>query len=137
MIDVKQLCKGTGYLIVESEEDTTNIICRFGHIYADGLQLCAATNPGADSLILRRLKALGKPIMDGDDGDLTVRFPVSRFDEVCRILRPRQDYSQKNSRVYKRRGKKTPPAAKNASVRVSGFLPAGGVKDRFEANRLE
>lgn len=88
-IDLKKKYAGAGYLIVESEEDTTNIVCRYGHIYADGDHLCASLDNGTRSQVLQ-LRKLGESVMDGDFGELTIRFPASQFKAVARVLKPRQ-----------------------------------------------
>ena len=89
MIDIHKLCRGTGYLIVESDHDTTNIVCKRGHIYADGKCLVAAID-GATKGESRKLRSIGEPVMDGDFGELSVRFHPSRLGEAARILKPRQ-----------------------------------------------
>lgn len=91
MIDIRKKFAGSGYLIHESEDDTTNIVCRHGHIYADGQYLCAALYNGTRSQILR-LRKLGEPIMDGDLGELTIRFEPRQFPDVARIMLPKQAY---------------------------------------------
>lgn len=89
MKPLAQLFPGSGYLIQESEYDTTNLVCRYGHIYQDGDSLCASLDGGTPDQV-RKLKALGEVIMDGDFGELTVRFPLSRLREAARVLKPRQ-----------------------------------------------
>ena len=89
MIDIRKQFAGCGYLIYESEDDTTNIVCRHGHIYADGEHLFAALYNGTRSQILR-LRKLGEPIMDGDFGELTIRFEPRQFPAVARVMKPRQ-----------------------------------------------
>jgi hypothetical protein len=88
-IDLKQLFRHDGFLIQESEDDTTNLVCRRGHIYSDGDDLVAALDRGtrAECMALRKL---GDVLMDGDDGELSVRFNPTRFRDVARILKPRQ-----------------------------------------------
>jgi hypothetical protein len=88
-IDLRQRFGGSGYLIVDSPDDTTNLVCRRGHIYADGGMLVAALDGGTPAE-LRALRKLGTPIMDGDFGELSVAFNPSVFRAVARILRPRQ-----------------------------------------------
>jgi hypothetical protein len=89
IIDLRQRFGGSGFLIVDSPHDTTNLICLRGHIYADGPMLVAALNRGTPAE-LRALRKLGTPIMDGDFGELSVAFNPSVFRAVARILRPRQ-----------------------------------------------
>lgn len=72
-MNIRKLFHDSGYLIVESEHDTTNIVCRRGHIYADGQHLFAAIYNGTRSERLQ-LRKLGEPVMDGDFGELTIRF---------------------------------------------------------------
>jgi hypothetical protein len=88
-INIRKLFAGSGFLIVSSEYDTTNIVCQFGHIYASGNWLIASMTSAtpAQSRVLRRL---GKVVMDGDFGELSVAFSPSRFREVARIMKPRQ-----------------------------------------------
>lgn len=86
---IKKLCRGTGYLIEESDYDTTNILCRHGHIYADGNHLIAALD-AATTGQSRALRKLGEVVADGDCGELSVKIPPTLFRDVCRILRPRQ-----------------------------------------------
>jgi hypothetical protein len=89
MIDLHKKFRGCGYLIVDSPDDTTNLVCRRGHIYADGDQLVAALDRG-NVAECRALRKLGAVIMDGDDGELSVAFDPSAFRQVARILKPRQ-----------------------------------------------
>lgn len=86
---IRKLFHDSGYLIVETEHDTTNIVCRHGHIYADGDYLFAALYNGSRSQ-RRNLRKLGEPTMDGDFGELTVRFHPDRFRDVARLMKPRQ-----------------------------------------------
>ena len=90
---IKKLSRGTGYLVQESEHDTTNIICRHGHIYADGGFLVASLDCATigQSRVLRKL---GTTIMDGDCGELSVKVDPSKFRDICRILKPRQSSNQ-------------------------------------------
>lgn len=89
MLDIQKRFRGRGYLIESSESDTTNIVCRRGHVYADGGALVAAVN-GATRSERLRLAKLGEIIMDGDDGELSVKFPPAAFPAVARVMKPRQ-----------------------------------------------
>ena len=89
MIDLRTMFRGSGYLIVDEPGDTTNLICRRGHVYANGGQLVAAIDRGTVAEC-RALRKLGRPIMDGDFGELSVAFNPSVFRDVARILKPRQ-----------------------------------------------
>lgn len=91
-LDIRKLFRDSGYLIVSNETDTTNIVCRRGHIYADGSYLVASMNAAtpAESRALRRL---GIVVMDGDFGELSVKFPLERFRDVARIMLPRQAHN--------------------------------------------
>ena len=90
-----------GYLVVDSNHDTTNLVCRRGHIYADGEYLVAALDAG--TLAERRaLRKVGTPVMDGDFGELSVRFRPGRFRDVARILLPRRTANLKSSRAKTR-----------------------------------
>jgi hypothetical protein len=77
-----------GYLIEESDHDTTNLICRFGHVYVDGGKFVASITAGtrAQTMALRKL---GTVVMDGDRGELSVAFEKKAFREVAKILKPR------------------------------------------------
>jgi hypothetical protein len=88
-LNLKLEFAGSGYLIEESDHDTTKIVCQHGHIYADGNRPVAAIDHAtpAESKALRRC---GTVVVDGDDGELSVRFELSRFRDVARILKPRQ-----------------------------------------------
>jgi hypothetical protein len=88
-MDLHKLFRGRGYLITESEFDTQNIECRRGHIYHDGQGLVASLDNGtrAECMALRKL---GEPVADGDFGELSIRFPVTLFKDVARIMLPRQ-----------------------------------------------
>lgn len=88
-MDFNKLFRGRGYLITESETDTQNIVCRRGHIYHDGQGMVASLDNGTRSECMA-LRKLGTPIMDGDYGELSVRFSSTRFKDVARILLPRQ-----------------------------------------------
>lgn len=87
MIDLHKKFKKEGYLIVDSAYDTTNILCRHGHIYADGKMLVAALED--PSIEPRALKKLGTVVMDGDDGEVSVKFALTMLPAVARILKPR------------------------------------------------
>jgi len=93
-VDLHQRFRGAGFLIVDSSSDTTNLVCRHGHIYADGDKLVAALDGGTPAQ-RRALRKCGTVIMDGDFGELSVAFNPSVFREVARILKPRQAYRAK------------------------------------------
>jgi hypothetical protein len=95
-IDLRKHFHGSGYLIVDSENDTTNLICRRGHVYSDGQRLVAALDGGTRAEC-RALRKLGTVIMDGDFGELSVAFNPSVFRDVARILRPRQSRRVKSA----------------------------------------
>ena len=90
--------RSSGFLIERSDDDTDNICAQFGHVYRDGRFLVASLDgwqncPGDEQESRRRARALrklGTVIMDGDWGELSVRFASSRFREVARIIKPRQ-----------------------------------------------
>jgi hypothetical protein len=86
--NLKRLCVGTGYAIKESWYDTTNIVCRRGHVYADGDSYVACIDSPSNSERIR-LGNLGEIVQDGDDG-INVRFAEDKFPQVARIMRPRQ-----------------------------------------------
>jgi hypothetical protein len=88
-IDLRKQFQGSGYLIVDSDSDTTNMVCKSGHVYADGGRLVAAMDC-ATPAERRALCRLGTIIMDGDFGELSIAFNPSVFRDVARILRPRQ-----------------------------------------------
>jgi hypothetical protein len=89
MIDLFKKFGRDGYLIVESPSDTTNIVCQRGHIYADGDFLVASMDHAtvAESAKLRKL---GTPLMDGDFGELSIKFDPKEIRNVARILKPKQ-----------------------------------------------
>ena len=89
MINLRKRFAGQGYMITDSPIDTIKIVCRFGHIYADGDALLASLDSGSP-LQARALRKLGTPVMDGQDGELTIRFPDSKICDVTRLLKPRQ-----------------------------------------------
>jgi hypothetical protein len=102
MIDIRKQFAGSGYLITDGaidvrgqylpDGDTANIVCHRGTIYADGNSLVAALTT-LDRSECRALRKLGEVIADGGDEqgyEVSVRFPVSRFRDVARIMRPRQ-----------------------------------------------
>lgn len=76
-------------MIVESPIDTIKIVCRFGHLYADGDSLLASLDSGSH-IQARALRKLGVPVMDGSGGELTIRVPESKIRDVTRLLKPRQ-----------------------------------------------
>lgn len=76
------------YIVTDSPHDTSNIQCRHGHIYADGDSLIASLDHGSRAQCMA-LRKLGTPIMDGDGGELSVRFDPKQFGQVARILLPR------------------------------------------------
>lgn len=92
MIDIRKQFAGDGFLITDSPYDTTNIQCRRGHIFSDGGSLVAALTT-RDRAECRALRKLGEVIADGGDEleyELSVRFPLSSFRDVAKIMRPRQ-----------------------------------------------
>lgn len=88
MINLQRDYGSQGYLIIESDYDTTNLICRHGYIYADGDYLCASIQSATLSQA-KALRKLGTPIMDGDEGELTVKFTPLAFRQVAKIMLPR------------------------------------------------
>lgn len=86
---IRRLAKGTGWLVQESDHDTTNIVCRYGHIYADGQSLVASLDCATKSQS-RQLRKLGVVVADGDFGELSVKFPPAALGAVAAILKPRQ-----------------------------------------------
>ena len=48
MIDLRKHFAGSGFLIVDSAHDTTNLICRYGHIYSNGEMLIASLDGWVD-----------------------------------------------------------------------------------------
>ena len=89
MINLRKRFAGEGYMIVDSPLDTIKIVCRFGHIYSDGDSLLASLDSGSP-IQARALRKLGVPVMDGSDGELTIRFPDSKIRDVTRLLKPWQ-----------------------------------------------
>jgi hypothetical protein len=89
MPNIRKLCNGTGYAIEDSPHDTTNIICRHGRIYADGDYLVASMDCATPTQS-KALRQLGESVMDGDFGELSVKFKTDRLREVARILKPHQ-----------------------------------------------
>jgi hypothetical protein len=88
-LNLKREFSGSGYVIEESDHDTTKIVCRRGHVYADGNWLVAAIDQ-ATPAEAKALRKCGTVVADGEDGELSVRFALSRFREVARILKPQQ-----------------------------------------------
>lgn len=91
MADLKTIAQREGYVyaIAEDKSDTDNVICRRGHIYQDGKSFVAAID-GATLGESAKLRKLGQVIMDGDFGELSVKFPPSRMREITKVLKPRQ-----------------------------------------------
>ncbi len=87
--DIREIAKRENYMIESHDYDTTNILCVRGHIYADGKYWVAAMD-AATRAESRELRKLGEVIMDGDGGELSVKFAPARFREVANILKPRQ-----------------------------------------------
>lgn len=90
MIDLRKLFAGSGYLFVDSPGDTTNLVCRRGHIYADGKNDLVAALDGGTVAECSALQKLGVTIMDCDFGELSVRFSPTKLRDAARILHPRQ-----------------------------------------------
>ncbi len=91
MIDLRKLFHTFPYIITSSAEDTTNLEAHRGHIYADGDSLVAALDNGTRAEC-RALRQLGTPVMDGDDGELSVKFTYTpaTWRAVRTIMRPKQ-----------------------------------------------
>lgn len=86
---LRKVTRGTGYLVVDSDEDTSNILCRHGHIYVDGEYLVASFDE-ATLAQSRAARKLGAAVSDGDFGELDVRFRPSMLPQMARIILPRQ-----------------------------------------------
>lgn len=88
-MNIRTLTRGSGYLIEDSEHDTTNIICYRGHIYVDGAWLIASID-NATMAESRALRKIGEPVADGDFGELSVRFKPKDLPKIAQIMKPRQ-----------------------------------------------
>lgn len=77
--------RGSGYLI--SDDDMPHVVCRHGHIYFDRGLVASLNGTRAQCMALRRL---GEVVMDGDFGELSVRFDAAQLPDVTRIMLPRQ-----------------------------------------------
>lgn len=91
---ITKLCQGSGFVVESSRYDTTNIICKFGHIYADGARLVASLD-APNQRRRQALKKLGDVIMDEWDKDegpgcMSVKADPRQFRAVCTILKPIQ-----------------------------------------------
>jgi len=85
------------------------IPCKRGHIFPwGGDKLAASTNNSGPTA--RKLKALAfvTVVQDGDDG-ITVTFPVERFPEVAKLMKPR------------RRRRLSPEAGRAAAGRLAEY----------------
>lgn len=89
-MNLRHLCRGTGYHIIHPEWDTEQIVCKRGHIYADKGMLVASIDR-ANPAESRTLRALASSVVaDGDFGELSVAFCPSALPRVARIMKPRQ-----------------------------------------------
>lgn len=87
--DIRRLFRGCGFMFVDPEGDTTNLLCQKGHIYLDGTALVASMD-AATAAESRSLRKLGRVVADGDFGELSVAFPIEKFRDVARIMKPKQ-----------------------------------------------
>lgn len=103
-LDLKQyFAAHPSYVLVDSDGDTTNLVCKYGHIYADGDYLVAVSDgwqdhPADQSACEsrnRRLRSLGSVIMDGEYGELSVKIMPFRFRDAARVLCPKRSRKAK------------------------------------------
>jgi hypothetical protein len=93
MINIRKQFAGSGYLITDSPNDTTNVVCGRGHLYADGDSLVASLANDGTKAERRALMKLGEVVADcGDEQghEVSIRFPLSNLRAIAQILRPRQ-----------------------------------------------
>ncbi len=91
MIDLRKLFANLPYIFEAHAWDTTNMRCHRGHVYSDGEYLVAALDNGTRTEC-RALRRLGQVVMDGDDGELSVKFRYTpeTWQAVRKIMRPKQ-----------------------------------------------
>jgi hypothetical protein len=112
-----------------AEEAWLQIIpCQRGHIYPHGHNMLAAATNGRGAIVKKLLAVPGaKMWQDGDDG-VNVLFPVERFDDVAKLMRPRRRRRlspEQRAKAVERLAKYAfPPARQNSSEGQTGVVAA-------------